>query len=385
MKDFKLKEKYMRIAMNLAKKGLGKTSPNPTVGAVLVKNGKIVGEGYHRRAGLPHAEVEALKAAGKHAKGAELFVTLEPCCFYGRTPPCTEAIIKAGIGKVYIGTIDPNPRVGGKSVEILRNKGILVEVGFLEKELKELNETYFKHITTGNPFVILKNALSLNGKIGFQGKRTFLTQEKAQRFVHRLRTQVDAIIVGINTVLADDPLLTPRLFGFGFPRKKWVRVILDSEGKIPLESKIVSTAVEVETWLATTKTILPRKAKLLEKAGVKVLQFSYDHNDKTKVSLSEVLKLMGKESITSVLVEGGGKVNSSFFQQNLWDKAVFIITPNLLLGDSLVDLIENFDQSSKKVFRLKPHKITKLGEDLALVFYPVDNSLQVKSNVYRFN
>lgn len=373
-----MKERFMRRALDLAKKGLGRTSPNPMVGAVVVNNGQIVGEGYHRKAGLPHAEVEALDKAGIQARSAELYITLEPCCFQGRTPPCTEAIIKAGLRKVYVGTIDPNPKVNGRGVKILQAHGIEVEVGFFEKELKELNEAYFKHITTGFPFVIIKNALSLNGKIGFKQEKTQLSQEKAQRFVHRLRASVDAIMVGINTVLNDDPLLTPRHSGLRLSGKRWIRVVLDSKGRIPLDSCLVSTAKEVETWLATTSDISKGKVRSLEEAGLRVEFFPRGRNG--MVSLVEVLRKLGKEGIISLLVEGGSCLNSSFLASNFWDKAVFILTPHLLIGNSLVDLVKTSNGNSSKKLRLKLHRVKKLGEDLALIFYP-----EREEDVYRVN
>ncbi len=377
-------EKFMIRALNLAKKGLGRTSPNPAVGAVVVKEGRIVGEGYHRKAGFPHAEVEALRRAGEQAREGELYVTLEPCCFQGKTPPCTEAIVKSGIKKVYAGTLDPNPRVNGKGLEILREKGIEVEAGFLKEELIELNEAYFKYITTGLPFVILKNALSLNGKIGLKKERAVLSGEKAKRFVHRLRALTDGVMVGVNTVLIDDPLLTPRHFPFQPRGKRWVRVVLDSRGRIPLDSRLVQTATDFETWLATTPQIPKTKVKALEKASLRVEFFSPDQRG--MVSLNEVLKRLGKEEITSVLVEGGGILNSSFFLSNLWDKAVFILTPNFLIGNSLVDLLSMDSRVLPDKLRLKLHRIKKLGEDLALIFYPEKKELlEGKEDVYRIN
>ncbi|MBC7189335.1 bifunctional diaminohydroxyphosphoribosylaminopyrimidine deaminase/5-amino-6-(5-phosphoribosylamino)uracil reductase RibD, partial [Candidatus Aerophobetes bacterium] len=243
------KEDYMRLALSLARKGEGKVSPNPMVGAVLIKNGKIVGKGYHRYFGGPHAEVEAIEDAGKKAKGSSLFVTLEPCCHFGKTPPCTDAIIKSGIKEVFVATIDPNPLNEGKGIRVLKKAGIKVEVGICEKEARELNRWFFKFIKENIPYVIVKSAASLDGKIAtFRGDSKWITSEKARRWGKNLRFYADAILVGINTVIKDDPQLLP-------PKKKerFFRLILDTHLNIPLKAKVLENQDISPTLVFTGK------------------------------------------------------------------------------------------------------------------------------------
>ena len=253
-------EHFMRRALSLAEKGAGKTSPNPLVGAVIEKNGKIVGEGYHKKAGLPHAEIEALRKAGKLAKGARMFVNLEPCCHYGKTPPCTDAIRASGIRQVVIGMRDPNPLVRGKGVRWLKKNGIEVIAGVLQKECKQINEIFFKYIRTQIPFVILKAAVSLDGKIATRlGESKWITGVPARRRVHELRQKIDAIMVGAGTVVKDDPLLTVRLSG----RKsnQPVRVILDNENAVPITAKVFQNGLKQKVIYVTT----PRLTRAREK------------------------------------------------------------------------------------------------------------------------
>ncbi len=243
-----MKEQYMRLAINLAKKGMGKTSPNPLVGAVVVKNDEIVGKGYHKRSGEPHAETNALKACGNKAKNATLYVNLEPCCHHGKTPPCTDIIIKSGIKKLVCAALDPNPQVNGRGISILREGGVEVDLGILEKEAEKLNEVYLKFITTGLPFVMLKVAQTLDGKIATKlGNSKWITQEDSRRFVHSLRASVDAVLVGANTVKRDDPELTVHSAKGENP----IRIILDSTGKISKNSKVIKGSKNGKTIIAT--------------------------------------------------------------------------------------------------------------------------------------
>src|SRR5574341_669077 len=243
--------KFMQRALNLAKKGLGNTSPNPMVGAVVVKNGKILGTGYHRKAGEEHAELIVLKEVREKAKSATLYVNLEPCSHFGQTPPCTEAIISSGIKRVICAMIDTNPKVNGKGIEMLQKNKIKVEVGLLEKEAKKLNEVYLKYITTGLPFVILKWASTLDGKIAtMEGDSKWISNEESRRFAHKLRSQVDAVLVGVETVIKDYPELNTRLV----KGKNPVKIILDTKGRIPEDSKLVSKAGSQRTILADRKS-----------------------------------------------------------------------------------------------------------------------------------
>lgn len=260
---------YMQTALALAAKALGRTSPNPMVGAVIVKDGRIIGQGYHQKAGTPHAEIHALGEAGTAAEGATLYVTLEPCVHYGRTPPCADAIIRAGIKRVVIATEDPNPQVAGRGIYALQQAGIATTVGVKEREAKKLNEVFNKFITTGKPFIVLKCAMSMDGKIATRtGHSQWITGAEARLFGHPLRDRYDAIMVGMGTVLADDPLLTTRLpKGDG---KNPLRIILDSKGRIPMESKVIADK-SAPTLVAVTPQASEAKIAALEAAGVSVV------------------------------------------------------------------------------------------------------------------
>jgi len=351
----------MRRALKLARRALGQTSPNPLVGAVVVKNNQIVGEGYHHKAGLPHAEVEAIKAAGTKARGADLYVTLEPCNHYGRTPPCTEAILKAGIRRVFVGMRDPNPYVKGRGVEYLRSQGIEVETGILENECRDLNEVFIKYITTGLPFVSLKLAATLDGKITLGSTEDkWITNEKSRRFVHYLRDIHDAILVGINTVIKDDPLLTTRL-----PRKKGkdpVRIILDTHLRIPLEAKVLHLNSLSPTIIVTSFDAPFEKIRALQKLGAEVLQISSENG---RLSLLELLKILGKKKITSLLVEGGAQVATSFFNKGLVDKVYFFYAPKIAGKDNL-SLVGALN---KGIF-LKNISWRRFDNDILVIGYP---------------
>lgn len=303
-------EKYMRIALWLAKKGRGRTSPNPMVGAVIVKNNRVVGEGYHKKAGTAHAEINALRQAGSKAKGATMYVTLEPCCTFGKTPPCTSAIIKSGIKKVVIAITDPNPLHVCKGIKILRNNNIIVKVGVLKDEARALNEAFEKYITTGMPFVILKMAETLDGKIATKtGESKWISSEKSRKLVHKLRRQVDAIMVGANTGRIDKPRLVE----------------------------------------AKTKIIVP--------SG--------------KVSLRKFLKDFGKKQVTSVLCEGGGELAASLLKEGLVDKIMFFIAPKIIGGRGAKTSVEGDGISSMSdAIKLKDMTVKKIGDDLLVEGYP---------------
>ncbi len=304
-------------AKKLAEKGKGETSPNPMVGALVVKEGNIVGNGYHEGAGLPHAEILALREAKDMARGADLYVTLEPCNFHGRTPPCTEEIIKAGVRRVYVGMKDPNPKVNGKGISYLQERGILVECGFLEEELKEMNEAYIKYITKKIPFVTLKLAFSVDGKIAdYKRNSKYLSSEESLFLTHKLRYESDAIMVGVDTVIKDDPNLTVRL---NFKDKILKRVVLDAFARIPTDSYLVKTAREIPTIIFTSEEAPEERIKDLERKGVAVKKVSKNGG---LLNLKEVLKVLGSMEVTSLLVEGGAKLASSLIRESLWDKLV---------------------------------------------------------------
>jgi diaminohydroxyphosphoribosylaminopyrimidine deaminase/5-amino-6-(5-phosphoribosylamino)uracil reductase len=318
----------MRLALKLAARGAGWVSPNPMVGAVVVKDGQVVGRGYHRRAGRPHAEVEALRAAGEAATGADLYVTLEPCNHQGRTPPCTQAILKAGVGRVIIATRDPNPRVTGGGVEVLMDRGVAVSVGLLETEARRLNEAWFHWVDTGRPWVVAKAACSLDGKIAtVSGESQWLTGEAARTLGHRLRHRVDAIVVGIGTVLADDPQLTTRLPRG--PGRDPIRLVLDSRLRLPLTSRLLHLESEAPTWVACTSQAPTAVRRALEGSGVEVLVLPPEAD---RVPLPALLDLLGNRQVQSLLVEGGAETLGTFFEQGLVNQFYFFYAPKILGG-----------------------------------------------------
>jgi diaminohydroxyphosphoribosylaminopyrimidine deaminase/5-amino-6-(5-phosphoribosylamino)uracil reductase len=324
-------ERFMRRALELARRGEGWTNPNPLVGAIIVKEGRIVGEGYHERFGEPHAEVKALEAAGEEAEGAELYVNLEPCVHWGKTPPCVERIIASGVKRVIVATRDPNPLVDGKGIATLREAGIEVVEGVLEEEAKKINEPFFKFITTGRPFVLLKLALSLDGKIATRtGDSKWISSERSRELVHRLRNRYAAVLVGINTILKDDPQLTARLDNVR--TKDPLRIVLDSRGRIPLEAKVLNLESDVPTAVATTEQMSKEKEEALLNKGTRVWRLGARDG---KVDLEELLKKLGEGGIDSLLVEGGAIVAASFLEAGLVDKITFFIAPKIVGGPGI--------------------------------------------------
>lgn len=330
----KRQKDFMGIAITLAKRGIGKTSPNPAVGAVIVKSGNIIGMGYHKKAGLAHAELNALKQAGANAKGAEMYVTLEPCNHFGKTPPCTDAVIKAGIKKVFIGMKDPNPLVAGKGIRRLRDSGIYAEAGILEKECKAINETYIKYITAKTPFVTLKLAATLDGKIATAaGESKWITGKEARKFVHKMRAEADAVMVGIGTVLKDNPELTVRLVRGKNP----VRIVVDSKLSIPLNTKVLNPGKE-SVIIATIKNRgqgsggRGQKIKKIQAKGAEVLALPSKNGT---VDLKALMKELGKREITSLIVEGGSTLAASAIKHGIVDKVAIFLAPKLLGKEGL--------------------------------------------------
>lgn len=317
----------MKRALSLARRGLGRTSPNPAVGAVVVRDGNIVGEGYHQQAGGPHAEVLALRQADRRAFGATLYVTLEPCCTTGRTPPCTEAIRAAGVRRVVVAARDPNPRHDGRGLTWLRRRGVRVEAGLMEEEATALNEAFNKWIVTGRPFVTAKIATSLDGRIATRtGDSKWITNEAARREVHRLRAQVDAVMVSAGTVRADDPQLTVRHGIRG--RQPW-RVVVDGRGRSPLEATLFTDDVRHRTLVLTTSSSTARWRNVLLARGVDVQQVRADGRH---VNLKAALKLLGARSVTSVMVEGGGDMLGAMLDEGLIDRMMWFIAPMVIGG-----------------------------------------------------
>ena len=322
----------MRKALELAKSALGYTTPNPAVGCVIVKDGEIVGTGYHHKAGTPHAEVWALREAGEKAKGATVYVTLEPCAHYGRTPPCARTLAEKGVGKVVMAMLDPNPRVSGKGAAILRKAGIAVEVGLLSKEAAQLNEVFIKNMMVQKPFIAVKLAQSLDGRTASRtGHSKWITNEWARNYGHYLRSIYDGILVGINTVLADNPLLTCRIEREGqeAPHQP-VRIVLDAKGRTPLKSLVV-TDKTTPTIVMTTSACPVEKMKALKNAGVRVILAPL-LQDNQSINLPEALKRLHEEGLTSILVEGGSTVQGSFFDARLVDKVYAFIGDKIIGG-----------------------------------------------------
>ena len=360
-------ESFMRKTIRLAKKGLGSTSPNPLVGAIVVKGGGIIGSGYHKKAGAPHAEIEALTKAGKNAKGATLYVNLEPCNHYGRTPPCTKAILKSKIKKVIVGMVDPNPHVIGGGCEFLSSHGVKVRCNVLEKACRRLNEVYISYITKNKPFVILKGALTLDGWIATKkGNSKWITGEKSRRFVHLLRKYVDAILVGKETVIKDDPYLTPYLLGRSASNP--FRVIVDTHLRIPLESKVFHSSKSGLTIIAVGSNVDGVKRKKIEGLGTRVVSCRIRNG---RIDLTDLLDTLAKMSISSVLVEGGATLFGSMIRENLVDKYYIFLAPKLLGGDNGLPFAKGPGcDSIERCFMLKDLKIRRFDEDIMIEAYP---------------
>lgn len=359
-------EFYMQRALNLAARAQGRTSPNPIVGAVLVKDGQVVGEGYHRKAGTPHAEVMALQRAGENARGATLYVTLEPCCHFGRTPPCCEAVIDRGVARVVAATLDPNPLVAGKGMARLKDAGIATGVGILQDQAALLNEFFFKYIKEGRPFVTLKTAMTLDGKIATSaGDSRWISSEAAREHVHRLRNRYDAIMVGIGTVLADNPQLNTRLNIE--ERHDPLRVILDPELQLPRDSKIVQSSREQCTLVFSNRCEDPETIKILEEEGVEV--FSLD-GEGPVLDLDRVLKELGKRGICSLLLEGGAEINAAMLSKRLVDKLTWIIAPKIIGGKTAPGPVGGAGQQlMSEALLLNNVQMEKLGPDFLLTAY----------------
>lgn len=315
---------YMKRALELARKGAGFTAPNPMVGAVIVKNGRIIGEGYHKRCGDAHAEVNAFNSALEDTEDAELYVTLEPCSHYGRTPPCADLIVKKKIKRVVVAMRDPNPLVAGRGLQKLRDAGITVTCGVLESESRRLNEIFIKYITLKEPFVLYKAAMTLDGKIASRtGKSQWISSEQSRGECQFLRRDMTAIMVGINTVLCDNPLLTCRLDGAKNP----VRIIADSNMRIPLDCRIVQTARDVPTLLAVCRE--NEKSEKLKEAGVEIIKIpEYG----TSLDMRALMTALGARGIDSILLEGGGTLAFSAFSAGVVDKVRIYVAPKILGG-----------------------------------------------------
>jgi diaminohydroxyphosphoribosylaminopyrimidine deaminase / 5-amino-6-(5-phosphoribosylamino)uracil reductase len=351
-------EKFVRLACRLARKAAGRTSPNPQVGAVLVKRGRIVGTGYHRYAGGDHAEIAALKRAGEQARRATLYITLEPCSHHGRTPPCTGALIRAGIKEVVCGTRDPNPLVAGKGFRQLRRAGIQVRVGILEDECRALIEAFSKFITRRLPFVTLKLAATLDGRIAASGgDARWISGAESRATVHRLRSEVDAVIVGIGTVTADDPQLTCRMAGGRNPR----RVILDSRLKIPLSAKLLRLPDAEKTIIATGVNAPAARVRALQARGVQVWRMPLRAG---RIGWRPLLKKLAADGAVSAMIEGGAAVAASAIDEKIVDRVLFYYAPKILGGDGLPMVGALGLRRVKQSVAVKHLEVIASGDDL---------------------
>ena len=353
-------EKYMRQAIALALKGTGRVNPNPLVGAVVVKDGRVIGEGYHQQYGCPHAERNALAACTESPAGATIYVTLEPCCHHGKNPPCTQALIQAGVSRVVVGSADPNPLVAGKGIAQLKAAGIQVEEGCLQAECDAINFIFFHYITTKQPYLALKYAMTADGKIACHtGASRWITGEAARHHVHQLRNKYAAIMVGTGTALADDPELTCRIENGNNP----VRIVCDTQLRTPLSAKLVTTATEVPTIIATCCQDEIRH-KPYQEAGCQVWVLPAKNE---VVDLHALLQRLGQEKIDSVLVEGGGQLNWSLLQAGLVQRVYTYIAPKIFGGDAAKSPVGGIGvDTPQQAFQMKVISTQQLGDDFLL-------------------
>lgn len=361
-------QKYMRRALAQARKGMGRTSPNPAVGAVVVRAGEVIAAGYHRKAGDSHAEVEALAAMGGRArKGDTLYVTLEPCNHFGRTPPCTQAILESGITRVVVGMRDPNPRVAGGGCDFLIQKGLDVRVGVLEQDCRLLNEWFPKFSRTGHPFVVAKSALTMDGWTATStGHARWVTSERSRRQVHRMRDTMDGVMVGAGTVAADDPLLTTRL---GNRRgRDPVRIVVDTHLRIPRNARVLRHSSASETLMAVGEEIPEQRLEAVQGRGVSVLRCPVKNG---RVDLKALMGILGQRGIASVLVEGGAILMASMIQERLIDKFCIFQAPKILGGDDGIPMVSGPGPLEMDgCIRLKDVRFKRLGEDILVEGYP---------------
>jgi diaminohydroxyphosphoribosylaminopyrimidine deaminase / 5-amino-6-(5-phosphoribosylamino)uracil reductase len=348
---------YMKRALKLARKGIGTTSPNPAVGCVIVRDGRIVGEGWHRKAGTPHAEVHALGMAGPAARGADVYVTLEPCCHTGKTPPCSDALIKAGVRRVVAGMSDPNPRVSGGGLAALTSAGIQVACGVLEDECRELNRAFIKQITTGLPYVTFKCAMTLDGKIAtVTGDSRWISCDASRKEVHRMRARMDAVMVGVDTVITDNPELTVRHVRGRNP----LRIVVDSNLRTPGGVKLMSSRLASNTIIATTETDRITHLPFLQK-GATILVCEGEDG---RVSLTDLMKMLGQRGVQSILLEGGSRLAGEMLRHNLIDELVIFIAPKIIGSDGFSPLSLQGLGSMEQAVKLNFINVKRSGADI---------------------
>ena len=357
---------FMNMALDLAAKGQGFTSPNPMVGAVVVKDDQVVGRGYHKIAGGPHAEVNALEAAGEFAKGATLYVTLEPCNHTGRTPPCTRKILELGVARVVAAMKDPNPKVAGNGAEFLKQNGVQVTTGVCEAQAQQLNEAFVKYVRTGRPFVMAKCAATLDGRIATRtGDSRWVTGESARRYVHQLRHRTDAIMVGINTIRNDDPSLTTRLPGL--QGSDPARVILDTHLTISPDARVLQQASAAPTILVAGLPVAGNKKRAFEKAGARVLEVALKND---LIDMNVLMEQLGAMELTSLLIEGGSRVLASAFNRAVVDKVFFFYAPKILGGDDGVPICSGPGaELMGECIGIRDIAVHRLGDDVLIEGY----------------
>ncbi|WP_457643048.1 bifunctional diaminohydroxyphosphoribosylaminopyrimidine deaminase/5-amino-6-(5-phosphoribosylamino)uracil reductase RibD [Persephonella sp.] len=359
--------KFMRLALKEAKKGKGYTHPNPAVGAVIVKNGKILGKGYHKKAGMPHAEREAIKDAeskGFDISGSTMYVTLEPCCHYGRTPPCTDAIVDRRIKRVVVATVDPNPQVSGKGIKVLKDRGIDVKVGVLEKEAVKLNEDFFVYVKEKRPFIHLKIAQSIDGRTATRtGSSKWITGENSRKLAHRLRKEATAVMVGTGTALSDNPALTVR----NIPSKKQpLRVLIDKELKTPLNYKLFDSSAETVVFISDRAD--EKKVQMLsERENIKLVKLPLKEG---KFSLDDILSELYHMEVVHLLVEGGSSLITQFLQEGIFDKLSLFVAPKIIGGDGIPSVGALGVLDVNEAVSLKIESIKKTGNDIYMEMYP---------------
>lgn len=356
----------MGRALELSKKAVGFVNPNPLVGAVIVKDNKIIGEGYHEYYGGPHAEVNAFANAKEDVSGATMYVTLEPCSHYGKTPPCADAIVRNKISKVVIGMEDPNPIVAGRGIEILRSNGIEVITGVMDTEVKKINEIFIKYITQKEPFCIMKTAMTMDGKIATStGDSKWISNEKSRLYVHELRHKVTGIMVGIGTVLKDNPELTTRIEGK--ISKNPIRIIIDSKAKIPLEAKVLNCDEKTKTIIVTTEFASEDKIEAIKQKGAEVIVTPSKNN---RVDLSYLMGRLGESGIDSILLEGGSTLNYSALQEGIVDKVITFISPKIFGGTSVKTPVGGEGiEYVKDAILLTDAEVTRFDEDIMIEGY----------------
>lgn len=356
-------EKYMKRALSLARKGIGKTSPNPAVGCVIVKNGTIVGEGWHQKAGGPHAEIHALRMAGDAARGADVYVTLEPCCHSGKTPPCSDALITAGVAKVYAAMADPNPKVNGGGLAALERAGIRTECGLLAESALDINRPFVKYVTTGLPHVTYKCAMTLDGKIAtYMGESRWISGPESRRLVHRLRSRCDGVMVGVDTIIADDPQLTVRHVK---GRDPW-RIIVDSTLRTPESVNVLSGSKGRNTIIATTEQN-PRIHLRYLQCGVTIL-VCRERNG--RVDLEDALRQLGSMNIQSILLEGGSRLAGEALRQGLVDECLFFYAPKVIGSDGFSPLAITGVASMEQALMFTNVTVKRLGADIVVAARP---------------